>query len=517
LAVTVTHPTAADGTFSAAGATAWGEPHTITGLGTAAEAAVGDFDAAGTASAVITAHEAAANPHPTYLTQAEGDALYAPVTVTQYTNEMAQDAVGGILTNGGGLTWTYNDAGNTISATVSIASTSVTDFTEAVQDVMGAILSDTATLDWTYNDAGNTLSAAVITTGLSLFNSTDRGVVPGSGGGTANFLRADGTWVAPPSGGVSDGDKGDITVSGSGATWTIDAGAVGTSKLGGDITTAGKALLDDADNTAQRATLGLGSLATASSINDSNWSGTDLAIGNGGTGQSTATAAFNALAPTTTQGDLIYHNGTNNVRLAKGTASQVLTMNAGATAPEWATPASGSGPTKISGNTGAFSGDTTVETLTSNSSDITTTTQTVVMTITGLGAGTYRVKGALIYQTAATTTGIGITLNHTGTVSLFVSNWIHITTGGAAATGISDQVTSTAAGQLVEGKAERVKDTRSSFTIGVDTANADELAIIDAIMIVTVSGDLQLKIATEVAASAVRLMAGSTIEVNKVV
>jgi hypothetical protein len=45
-------------------------------------------------------------------------------------------------------------------------------------------------------------------------------------------------------------------VSASGATWTIDNGAVGTAKLGGDITTAGKALLDDADAAAQRTTLG---------------------------------------------------------------------------------------------------------------------------------------------------------------------------------------------------------------------------------------------------------------------
>lgn len=44
-----------------------------------------------------------------------------------------------------------------------------------------------------------------------------------------------------------------------------------------------------------------------------------LPIALGGTGQTTQTAAFNALSPTTTKGDIIVNNGTNNIRLASGT------------------------------------------------------------------------------------------------------------------------------------------------------------------------------------------------------
>ncbi|CAB4120876.1 hypothetical protein UFOVP2_42 [uncultured Caudovirales phage] len=41
----------------------------------------------------------------------------------------------------------------------------------------------------------------------SIFSSTTAGLVPSSGGGTTNFLRADGTWAAPPGGG-SPGAQG---------------------------------------------------------------------------------------------------------------------------------------------------------------------------------------------------------------------------------------------------------------------------------------------------------------------
>ncbi|HUM43813.1 MAG TPA: hypothetical protein PKI14_12770 [Fervidobacterium sp.] len=45
-------------------------------------------------------------------------------------------------------------------------STDITDFTEAAQDAVLNILTDSATVDFTYNDAGNTITAAVIQSGI---------------------------------------------------------------------------------------------------------------------------------------------------------------------------------------------------------------------------------------------------------------------------------------------------------------------------------------------------------------
>ncbi len=65
-------------------------------------------------------------------------------------------------------------------------------------------------------------------------------------------------------------------------------------------------------------------------------------VANGGTGQTTASAGFNALSPLSTEGDLLYYHSSANTRLAVGSNGQCLTSNG--TDPAWAS-CSGTGGT----------------------------------------------------------------------------------------------------------------------------------------------------------------------------
>jgi len=85
-------------------------------------------------------------------------------------------------------------------------------------------------------------------------------------------------------------------------------------------------------------------------------------LNQGGTGETTKTAAFDALAPTTTKGDLIVSDGGDNIRLAVGTNNHVLTADSAQTSGvKWAAVPSaspGGSDTQVQFNDGgSFGGD----------------------------------------------------------------------------------------------------------------------------------------------------------------
>lgn len=115
------------------------------------------------------------------------------------------------------------------------------------------------------------------------------------------------------------------------------------------------------DGTLQAGTITDGTLTiTGGAVTAGTWSGTAIAITNGGTGVTSKSAAFDALSPMTTAGDLIYGDtaGTGT-RLAPGTSTQVLH---GGTIPSWAAL---SLTTDVTGTLPVTSGGTGLSALTS--------------------------------------------------------------------------------------------------------------------------------------------------------
>ncbi|MGC4023390.1 MAG: tail fiber domain-containing protein [Cyclobacteriaceae bacterium] len=142
----------------------------------------------------------------------------------------------------------------------------------------------------------------------------------GSAGSLTNSLTVDNSSIQLSSGTTYNGSAAvTISVKASGITNAMLAGSIASSKLiGTDIATVG-------------------------TITSGTWNGTKISEAYGGTNQTTYAA-----------GDLLYASAASTLsRLAIGTPNQVLTINAGGTAPFWSTPSSG---WLLTGNAGTVDG-----------------------------------------------------------------------------------------------------------------------------------------------------------------
>lgn len=113
-------------------------------------------------------------------------------TATGYTDKQAQDAVGAMIADTTTINLTYTGATPELKADIitgSVSNSLLASMTEATFKGRAAGSGTGAPVD---------LNSTQATAILDLFTATTKGVVAASGGGTANFLRADGSWVAPP-------------------------------------------------------------------------------------------------------------------------------------------------------------------------------------------------------------------------------------------------------------------------------------------------------------------------------
>jgi hypothetical protein len=198
-------------------------------------------------------------------------------------------------------------------------------------------------------NAGITASAAIAYSKLAAL--ADGNILVGNGSNVAVSVN--------PSGDVDISNAGAFSIA-SGVIVNDDINASAAIAVSKTALSAGTGLTLSTNSLATDASQG--HVTTVGTIGTGVWEGTDVGVGHGGTGASSAAAGFDALAPMTAEGDIIYGGSSGTgTRLAKGSDGQVLALSSGV--PAWGDAATGDITSVVAGagmTGGATSGAATV-------------------------------------------------------------------------------------------------------------------------------------------------------------
>lgn len=201
------------------------------------------------------------------------------------------------------------------------------------------------------------------------------------------------------------------------------------------------------------------SLTTVGTIGTGTWAGTSIAIAHGGTGQTSATAAFNALSPMTASGDIIYGgtSGAGTRLAANSTATNEYLQSVSSGVPAWAqvafsdlsgTAAAAQLPLATTGAFGAVKPDGSTITISggvissvgggsSAFSALTSSTNTTAAMVVGSGATLAASGSGTITATAVPASGITGTTLASSVVTSSLTTVGTITTGTWTGTSIA--------------------------------------------------------------------------------
>ena len=413
--------------------------------------------AAGTTGQVLIGNTGAAPSWGTVSSSLVSSFSAGTTGLTPNTATTGAVTLGGTLDvdNGGTGQTTYtngqlligNTTGNTLTKATLTGTASQVDVTNGAGSIT---LSLPATIN--VNTSG---SAATLTTSRDIYGNSFNGsanvtgIIASTYGGTGNgFTKFSGPTTSEKT----------FTLPNASATILTDNAAITPTQGGTGLTTytTGDIIYASATNTLSK----LADVATGNALISGGvgvaplWgkigltthvSGT-LPVANGGTGATTATAAFDALSPTTTVGDIIYEaTGPTATRLGIGTTGQVLTVSGGI--PSWATPTTGTVTTV--GFTGGLI-------------SVATATTTPALTVAGTSGGIVYFSSASTWASSAALAASSIVLGGGAGAAPATT-----TTGAGVVTALGIAVNSGAGGLVTNtGTATLTNKTLTSPVIG---------------------------------------------------